>query len=142
MKFREGTWDDGLKVLKHLREQQALTLDKLEMSPEALLRKALEQPATTILVNDKPAAMFGTVSTTLIGLTKIWLIATPLIEREPIAFLRASRRVLKEYHAKHGMLIGVVDRDFIKSKHWLEWCGFEELERGPEFITMRYSGGH
>jgi hypothetical protein len=142
MRFREGTIRDGLLILQDLRKQQSRTLDKLELDAEKLLTQALERgSATTVLVNDRPAAMFGVVQETLLGLPKIWLITTPLIEREPVSFLRWSRRFTKALHAAHGTLIGVVDSEFGTSRQWLKWCGFVEHREG-EYTVMRYSGGH
>lgn len=142
MNFRDGSLEDGYRILADLRRQQCETLKKLMIDPESLLRKAIwGGPSVTVLVNDKPAAMYGVMSETLLGLSKIWLITTPLIEREPIAFLRNSRRITKDFYEKHGTLIGVVDPDFEKSRAWLEWCGFVEHRQG-NFIVMRYSGGH
>lgn len=142
MRFREGTLADGLSIIADLRQQQCRSLEKLQVSPEVLLRKVLGAgPSFTVLVDDLPAAMYGVYAESLLGLPKIWLITTPIIEREPIAFLRNSRRILAEFHAAYGSIIGMVDKDFEKSCVWLRWCGFVETRQG-EFITMRYSGGH
>lgn len=142
MMFREGTFEDGLSILADLREAQCKTLEKLTLDPEELLRGALAGgPATTVLINDRPAAMFGTLSMTLLGITKIWLITTPAVEREPKAFLRWSRRFTADLYEQHGTLFGVVDAEFERSCRWLQWCGFTKFREG-DFIIMRYSGGH
>ncbi len=142
MKFRKGTLADGLAILADLREAQCLTLRKLSIDPVLLLQKALNSGETvTVLINDQPAAMFGVLSETILGIKKIWLIATNLIELEPIAFLRNSRRITKVLYANHGTLIGMVDKDYEQSAAWLRWCGFVE-QRAGEFIVMRYSGGN
>ena len=142
MMFRQGTLEDGLVILADLRKQQCRSLEKLNIDPQVLLREALKGgPVVTVLINNRPAAMFGTISSTLLGLTKVWVITTPLVEREPIAFLRWSRRFLQDLYAKHGTLIGMVDVEFERSRRWLQWCGFRTFRDG-EFIVMRYSGGH
>lgn len=142
MKFREGTLSDGLSILADLREQQCKTLRKLEIDPVLLLKKAIGRgPATTVLIDERPAAMYGVISETLLGLPKIWVITTALIEREPIAFLRNSRRILRGFYEVHGTLIGMVDAEFERSCAWLNWCGFVTVKQG-EFVVMRYSGGH
>jgi hypothetical protein len=142
MRFREGTMADGLAILADLRRQQCRSLEKLELNAEKLLKKALDGgSATTVLIDDRPAAMFGVIQETMLGLPKIWLITTPLIEREPISFLRWSRRFTKALYAAHGTLVGVVDSEFGTSRAWLRWCGFVEHRQG-DFIVMRYSGGH
>lgn len=142
MRFREGSMRDGLLVLQELRRQQCRTLEKLELNAEALLAKALASgSATTILIDDRPVAMFGVMKESLLGLPKIWLITTPMVEKEPVAFLRWSRRFTKALHEAHGTLVGVVDKDFGTSRAWLRWCGFVEVSEG-DFIEMRYFGGH
>lgn len=142
MNFRKGTFADGLSILADLREEQCKTLKKLEVDPVLLLKRAVEQGSSmTVLVDERPAAMYGVLSETLLGLPKIWVITTALIEREPIAFLRNSRRILREYYEAYGTLIGMVDAEFERSCAWLNWCGFVTVKRG-EFIVMRYSGGH
>jgi hypothetical protein len=142
MKFREGTLADGLSILADLREQQCRSLKKLGIDPVVLLHKTLERgPSVTVLIDDRPAAMYGVQSETMLGQQKIWVITTPLVEREPIAFLRNSRRILLEFYETYGTLIGMVDAEFERSCAWLKWCGFVETRRG-RFIEMRYSGGH
>ena len=142
MIFREATLEDGLAVLADLREAQCLTLNKLKLDPEALLRRAMNgSRAMAVIIDGKPAAVFGVVSSSLIGLAKIWLITTPAVEREPVAFLRNSKAFTRALFEEHGMLIGTVDKDFPKSRRWLEWLGFVPFREG-DITIMRYSGGH
>ena len=142
MIFRPATFEDGLAILKDLREAQCLTLNKLKLDPEALLRQAMNgSRATAAVIDGKPAAVFGVVSLSLVGLAKIWLITTPAVEKEPIAFLRSSRAFTQALFEEHGMLIGAVDADFPKSRRWLEWLGFVPFREG-KITIMRYSGGH
>lgn len=142
MRFREGSFADGLTILANLREAQCATLRRLAIDPVLLLQKALGSgESVTVLIDDQPAAMFGVQSETVLGVKKIWLITTDLVEREPIAFLRNSRRITKVFYANYGTLIGMVDKDFEQSAAWLRWCGFVE-HRSGDFIVMRYSGGN
>lgn len=143
MRFRRATFEDGVLVLENLREEQQLTIEKLGIDSKALLRKAINEtyPSMTVIVEDQVAAVFGVMKETLLGEAKIWLITTPLIEKEPVAFLRASRTFTETLYAEHGPLIGMVDADFEKSHRWLRWIGFEEVRDG-DFKVMRYTGGH
>lgn len=140
--FREATLDDGVYVLNHLRPEQRATLKKLGIDGFSLFRSVLEKaPAETVLINGRVAAVFGVSSESLIGEAKIWMITTSLIEKEPVAFLRASRTITEVLFQKHGSLIGMVDSDFEKSQRWLRWIGFKEVRKG-NFNVMRYDGGH
>lgn len=133
---------DGEYVLENLRKEQRATLARLGIDAWELLHQVIARfPSETVLINDEVAAVFGVARETLLGEAKIWLITTSLIEKEPVAFLRASRMITKKLYAIHGPLTGMVDADFEKSQRWLRWIGFKEVRDG-DFIVMRYNGGH
>lgn len=142
MNFRNATLEDGLIALAGLREMQVETVRNLGINPEQLLRKALTLgPATSVLIGGSVAGVFGVQQETMLGESKIWFIGTDLIKKEPMAFLRWSRRFTKELYGTYGTLLAVVDAKFERSRMWLQWCGFTEVHHG-EFIRMRYYGGH
>lgn len=143
MTFREATWEDGKEVLERLRPQQMATVKKLNLDVMGLLTKVINNnfPSITVLIDGEVAAVFGVAQESLLSDVKIWLMTTPLIEKNSIAFLRESRRFTQELYKAYGPLIGMVDSDFEKSRRWLRWIGFKEVRVG-EFIVMRYNGGH
>ena len=143
MTFREATFDDGREVLSRLRPEQKSTVAKLNHDAHGLLFKVINNgfPSITVLIDGEVAAVFGVAQETLLSDVKIWLMTTPLVEKNSIAFLRASRRFTQELYASYGPLVGMVDSDFDKSRRWLRWIGFKETKVG-EFIVMRYEGGH
>lgn len=141
--FREATLDDGVEILSNLRFHEQRTIDKLQMDAVGLLDKAIrnEFPSFVCLVDGKPAAIFGGHSETLLGECRLWMLTTPLIEEHQVPLLRASKRFVKWMAANYGPVVGMVDSEFEKSRNWLRWIGFKEVQDG-EFIVMRYSGGH
>lgn len=143
MTFRQATLEDGKIVLAHLRPEQKETIKKLELDALTLLSKVIRGnlPSTTVLIDGEVAAVFGVTKESLLSDAKIWLITSELINKEPIAFLRASRRFTEELYQAYGPLIGMVDSDFEKSRQWLRWIGFKEVRQG-DFIVMRYNGGY
>ncbi|SRR5881394_447068 len=143
MRFRKASMDDGIKVLANLRPEQRATIEKLNLDPLGLLAKVInkEFPSMTVEIDGEVASVFGVHRETLLSDAKVWMITTELIEKHPVAFLRASRRFTEDLHKNYGPLIGMVDSDFERSRRWLRWIGFKEVKAG-DFIVMRYSGGH
>jgi hypothetical protein len=72
-----------------------------------------------------PMGIFGYAAPSLIGRgCEPWLITTDEVERHPIAFARASRRVLPLMRAELGGLTNVVDVRHTVCIRWLKWLGF------------------
>ena len=143
IRYRKATIEDGLRILRNLRAQEQKTIEKLGIDPVATLELALANqfPSFTVFVDDEPAAIFGGHSETLIGECRLWMLTTPLIERHQIPLLRASRQYVQWMFRNYGPVIGMVDSEFEKSRNWLRWIGFKEIQDG-DYIVMRYSGGH
>jgi hypothetical protein len=143
IQYREARMEDGLAILRNLRSQERKTIDKLGLDPVAVLAKALANqfPSFTVFVDGVPAAIFGGHSETLVGECRLWMLTTPLIEAHQIPLLRASRKFVQWMFNNYGPVVGMVDSEFEKSRRWLRWLGFKEVQDG-EYIVMRYSGGH
>jgi hypothetical protein len=143
IQYREARMEDGLAILANLRPQEQKTIDKLKLDAVATLAKALANqfPSFTVFVDGVPAAIFGGHSETLVGECRLWMLTTPLIEAHQIPLLRASRKYVQWMFDNYGPVVGMVDSEFDKSRRWLRWIGFKEVQDG-EYIVMRYSGGH
>lgn len=143
IEVRKATYEDGISILSNLRYHEARTIEKLRVNAPELLAKVLrtEFPSFTYLIDDEPAAIFGGYSETMLGECRLWMLTTPLIEKNPIFFLRASRRFIKWMADTYGPVTGMVDSEFEKSRNWLRWLGFKEVQQG-EYIVMRYTSGH
>jgi hypothetical protein len=82
-----------------------------------------------------PAVIFGIGPSLEKGLGVPWLLATEEIERHPVTFYRASRRLFKEVSAGYERLVNWVDARNVLSLRWLEWLGFR-MEPAVPFGAM------
>ncbi len=141
--FQRATLEDGLYILGNLRQQEARTIEKLQLNAVDLIDRALrnEFPSFVCMVNGVPAAIFGGHSETMLGECRLWMLTTPLIEAHQVPLLRASKRFVEWMARAYGPVIGMVDSEFEKSRDWLRWIGFKEVHDG-DYIVMRYSSGH
>lgn len=139
IQFVKATMRHGDAVLANLREQERRTIDKLRINAPTLLQTAIDNPfpSFTLLIDGTPAAIFGGHSETLLGEARLWMLTTPLILQHQVPLLRASRHFVQWMRAEYGPVIGMVDSEFEKSKRWLLWIGFREVQQG-DYIVMRY----
>lgn len=140
IQFVDATIAHGEAILVNLREQEKRTIKKLRIDARTVLGDALENefPSFTLLVDGEPAAIFGGCASTMLGEARLWMLTTPLILKHQVPLLRASRTFVKWMREHYGPVIGMVDSEFDKSKRWLQWIGFKEIQQG-EYIVMRYS---
>lgn len=143
IEFKEATIDDGISILSNLRFYEQRTIDKLGIDAIRLLDEAIrnEFPSFVCYVDGEPAAIFGGHSETMLGECRLWMLTTPLIEAHQVPLLRASKRFVEWMARTYGPVIGMVDSEFEKSRDWLRWIGFKEVQDG-DYIVMRYSSGH
>lgn len=141
--FQKATLEDGVRILSNLRFHEARTIEKLQLDAVSLLAQALrnEFPSFVCTVDGEPAAIFGGHSETLLGECRLWMLTTPLIEAHQVPLLRASKRFVEWMARAYGPVVGMVDSEFEKSRDWLRWIGFKEVQAG-DYIVMRYSSGH
>jgi hypothetical protein len=83
------------------------------------------RPGFTALADGKPAVLFGVGPTLEKGAGVPWLVATPEIERHPVTFYRASRRIFPKLAERYERLVNWVDARNTLSLRWLAWLGFE-----------------
>jgi hypothetical protein len=66
-----------LSILADLREATVQDAEEAWYRSVVLLHKTLERgPSVTVLIDDRPAAMYGVQSETMLGQQKIWVITT------------------------------------------------------------------
>jgi len=83
----------------------------------------------TVLIDGKPAMMFGVtpICNNMIG--KIWLLGSYEIENHTRKFLYWSHKITDYFQKKYYQLENVVPADHIKTLNWLEFLGFTIIER-------------
>ena len=88
--------------------------------------------AKTIMVDDKPAAIFGINRLSVLNDTGIpWLLGTPKLEGISYKFVKYSRIYLQKMSKDFARLENHVDARNTASIKWLRWLGFDIMEAKP-----------
>jgi hypothetical protein len=87
----------------------------------------------TVLLNEKPIAMFGVTQSDHPDAAVVWLLATPDLEKVWVRFLRESRRWMDELQAGYKAIYNFIDCRNTKSIRWLEAHGWKQIRRSKEF---------
>lgn len=104
----------------------------------------------TIRFNGQPAGMFGVAihpaGTTLAPIGVAWLLTTPVVDKYPVTFFRESKRVVKEFASRYGLLMNFVDARYTRALLWAERLGFHvhspiPFGKGGEPFRMITYGG-
>lgn len=113
--------------LDDLRQVEIDELAALGTDSEHCMRAGLlAGGASTVFINEEPAAMFGIVDYGDYNI--VWAVFTRAIERHPIAFLRESKRLALAFDRA---VINFVDARNVKAVKWFRWLGFEVSEPEP-----------
>lgn len=83
----------------------------------------------TVILDDKPAMMFGVtpVYDNIVG--KIWALGTYAIEDHSTKFLFWSRKVVDYFQKQYYQLENVVPADHTRTIDWLTFLGFTIIEQ-------------
>lgn len=77
-------------------------------------------------IDGELAAMMGYAVPEMLGRHAMpWLVTTDVVDRHPLAFARASRRVVRTMLKDHALLENYVDSRHTVCVKWLAWLGFE-----------------
>ncbi len=125
--IRPATEADAVAMAPHLRAHDAAELHQSAgMTPLQGLRHGVrESTESWVWVPEYVAiAMWGVhVDSVLSGSAIVWLLTTTAVERHPVAFLRRSRALLRDLRHRYPCLHGLVDREYSRSRAWLDWLG-------------------
>jgi hypothetical protein len=79
--------------------------------------------------NGEVGAMFGVVvhprSSVLAPIGVVWMLTTTVVDRYPVAFYKASRKVVRDLSQRYGMLFNYVDTRYTQAVEWARRIGFE-----------------
>jgi hypothetical protein len=101
--------------------------------PRNLLPFLAYDPNTNALVNSDgvPVGLFGVTpfrDNHKVGI--VWMVATPLLIKSQIEFLRKSVKWLDDVQCeKYPVLFNYVDARNTVHIRWLKWCGFQVISR-------------
>lgn len=116
VEIRETLPGDIWLIEADLRQEEIDELAALGVTCFECMRLGMmHSTAYTAFINDEPAGMFGVLSD-----GTIWGVFTNAIDRHPLAFLRASRRVIQDL----GSVSNYVDMRNEKAVKWFRWLGF------------------
>lgn len=109
---------------------------------EAMLAALANSPyARTAFHGLEPLAMFGISHLSILGNSaQVWCFGTTAIDRHPLIFARASRRVVSELHMHAPILTNLVDTSDARALRWLAFLGatyvMEPTRRGNRFFRQ------
>jgi hypothetical protein len=93
---------------------------------EALLESMRKSnDSWAVLVDGRIAAIFGVVSTDILGgVGTAWMLTGPAVEAHPVSFLRTCRRGIAQMLERWPVLTNWVDARYVRSLRWAKWLGF------------------
>lgn len=127
-----------------LREADLRELESLGITPRESLERGfdLSAPAMTVLVDGRPAGMFGVAPDPRFPQAGIiWFLGTDRLLGISRQFLRESQDWLSFLTGKYQVLANAVHEDNELHIKWLKWLGFTFLaRRGPfiEFVRLSH----
>lgn len=133
----EAILEDGL------RAADMIELESLGVTPRDSLERGFDAsaPAMTVLVNGRPAGMFGVAPDPRFPEAGIiWFLGTDRLTEVSWQFLRESHAWLSFLTGKYQVLANAVHQDNELHIKWLKWLGFSFLgTRGPFIEFARLS---
>ncbi|MBP2312989.1 hypothetical protein [Azospirillum soli] len=85
-----------------------------------------------VISDGQPIAIFGVVSI-VDGVGFPWLMGSDELSQYPEAFIKSCMPVIEFFHGRFPVLTGMIDARNTLHLRWLEWCGFELVQRHPDF---------
>lgn len=105
-----------------------------------LLRMSVDMSADPLvaLADGEPIAVLGCApaGTLLAGFGVPWLLGTDGCDSHPRVFVAAGRRIVGQWHARHGLLLNRVSAANTASIRWLRAIGFE-IHKATPYGVMR-----
>lgn len=127
--YRESTLGDVVFVAENLREADRREIEAhghTSTLPPLLEGYRLSHPCQTMVGRDgQPFGLFGAIPDPSEPIrAAVWMMATPQLEQEALAFARGSLRIVNEWNRQYPLLFNFVDsRNEVHIK-WLKWLGF------------------
>lgn len=139
--IREAFQEDADLITPHLRREDLQEVRAVSTEPvvEVIRRSVLLSDQAFLATNgqDQPICLWGVGEVASNGpagrLGVIWLVGTPLVQRNKVAFLRASRRFVDKTVKEYDALANWVDGRNELHIQWLEWLGFHRVATDPEY---------
>ena len=131
-RWRLATFDDVADVASRLRKaDQEEGWATLGRDPALFLSLGYDPSRTWVLFNAKGenVALAGVAKTKEDGVGQVWMVATDLLEKHSIEFLKHTPRFIDMLHEEYPLLFNWVDARNTVHLKWLKWCGFSFIQR-------------
>lgn len=89
----------------------------------------LSEMARTVFIGDEALCMFGVVVSGDWAIP--WLLTTDAVDRNPLAFWRASKVILAELCALYPLMLQQVDARYTQALSWVRRLGFDVAPAEP-----------
>lgn len=129
IEIRPASFTDVDPIASRMREADRREVWAVGLlTPERALAESLRfsNRAWTLLIEDRPAAMWGCSSQSALTRTgSVWMLATDDLAIIPIRAVQESRRSIKTMLQLFDVLVNWVDARNELSIRWLRWLGAE-----------------
>jgi hypothetical protein len=129
IEIRDITPEDQRALLNDMRSADRAEVEATTpLSLESAVRQtvSLSTDSRVGLIDGKVAALWGAAPISLSNAHGApWMLATTVIEKHPLAFLRRCKEQFSAVHGPYQLLENHVDVRNRVAIHWLRWLGFE-----------------
>ena len=126
IEMRPPRREDAVDILPYLRERDMSFLKGKDMPPHQVIIDEIARSivAYTVTLDSVPAVVWGArLAAILDNRAYIWMLGTTFISQLKLAFLRHSRKALREAGERFSLMYGAIECDFDASERWLKWLG-------------------
>jgi hypothetical protein len=130
LRLEVTTLEHMAEVAQHMRQADvAEVLSSHGLTPAQALAVSLNGSAfaRTLFIDDHVAAIFGVRK--LADVAEPWALTTDAVDRFPVAFMRASRRVVRKLLPLYPELRQCIDARHTQALGWLQRLGFTVAKR-------------
>jgi hypothetical protein len=133
--------EDAIELAENLRPDDVREVAATSASdPLAAILRCItaSERAWTGRVDGKLAFIGGIGAANMLSGWRVpWLLGTPVLEQNGVAFLRFCRRNLPEIRAAYPLMMNHVDARSVGTVEWLKWLGFRIYPPRPYGILAR-----
>lgn len=132
--IRPSVVADAVSLADRLRpEDKEEVLAAGSISPLASLVTGVmvSRPCFTVLEDGTPQVMLGVVPSTEPEVGYVWLLASDIITRKPVTFMRQTQGWLDLFHQDYPILTNAVDARNTVHIKWLRSVGFTFIDTKP-----------
>ena len=135
IRVRQAVIEDATLIGDRLRDADRVEIQRAVGEPYAGLRDAIERSALcgVFLDDNEPLCIMGLIIPVILApdIASPWLIGTKALGRHRKAFMRETRRWVREWRKEYSLMTNFVDAEYTGAIRWLRWLGFDIFEPEP-----------